>query len=436
MPSIPNPALSATATRPTFARYGLIAFIFALAVITYLDRACISTLAPNIMSDLGLSQHQMSWVFTSFAIAYAIFEMPTAWWADRRGTRRVLTRIVLWWSLLTILTACVLTPAFIENSLPALGHSAAWILSFALILSVRFLFGIGEAGAWPCAAASFARWIPARQRGFAQSMLFAGAHISGGLTPLLVIFLLSTGIHWRLIFILFGIVGILWAIAWYFWYRDDPAQHPRVNAVELQNIITGRAPPAQHSEGSIYWKRLFSNRNIIPLCLMYIGNSYAYYFCITWLPTYVKEKHHMDGAAMGIAAGLPLTLSVLGDVFGGMTTDFLCKRFGTRIGRSALGASMYALAAICMTIAAIAPWPWVAIGALSIAVASVMFTLGAAWGTVIEIGGHHTGMVGAIMNTAGNTAAIFSPNVAIYIKDFTGDWSSPLYVMAALFAIG
>ena len=426
---------------PTHARFGVMAFIVGLAAVTYLDRACISTLAPQIQNDLNLDKPQMSLVFSSFAIAYAIFEIPTAWWAQKRGTRRVLSRIVLWWSVLTLATAAVVTPWGVTNWFPklapAVNGGAAWMISFWVMMTVRFLFGLGEAGAWPCAAASYARWIPAKERGIAQGLLFAGAHISGGLTPLLVIFLRDHAhMNWRAIFVLFGMVGFVWAGGWYWWFRDDPSEHKGVGAEELALIVEQRRPPTAHTAGWAYWVKLMTHRNTLPLCLMYIGNSYAYFFCITWLPTYVKEKHHMADAMLGIAAGLPLCLSVVGDIFGGLTTDWMSKKFGLWIGRSGLGAAMYAVAAVSMTIAALAGEPWVAIGFLSLAVASVMFTLGAAWSTVIDVSGHHTGMVGAVMNTAGNTAAIFSPIVAIYVKDNWGGWNSPLFVMAALFGLG
>ena len=153
--------------RPTRVRYQVVALAVALAMVTYLDRVCISKLAPDIMRDLGLSKIQMGYVFSSFTLAYAFFEIPTAWWADREGTRRVLTRIVIWWSSFTIATAAA--------------------FNYATLLAVRFLFGAGEAGAWPCVARTFSRWIPASERGTIQGIFFAGAHLAGGLTPLVVV---------------------------------------------------------------------------------------------------------------------------------------------------------------------------------------------------------------------------------------------------------
>ena len=415
MSQAPVIAAEELVVRPTRVRFGVVAFAVALAMVTYLDRVCISTVAKDIRRELSLSEHQMAYVFGAFAVSYALFEIPTAWWADRRGTRRVLTRIVCWWSAFTMATAA------------AVGY---WMM-----LAVRFLFGAGEAGAWPCVASTFARWVPARERGTVQGVFFAGAHASGGLTPMLVIAL--TGyMSWRWIFVVFGLVGFVWALAWHRWYRDDPAEHPRVNAAELAAIEQGRRPVVAHAAKWEYWRRLLTHRNTVPLCLMYLGNSYAFYFCITWLPTYLEERHGVTRAQLGLYAGLPLTLSVAGDFLGGITSDRLSGRYGLRVGRSALGAVAYAFAAGAMFVAATSNRPVPAVLALSLAVAAVMFTLGAAWGTVLDIGGRQTGVVGALMNTAGNTGAIFSPIVAVYAKNHLGGWDAPLYLIAGLFAVG
>jgi MFS family permease len=291
---------SVATDRPTRVRFIVVGFAVALAGVTYLDRACIATLAKDIMRDLELSKEQMSWVFSAFALAYAIFEIPTAWWADRKGTRRVLTRIVLWWSGFTVATA------------------AAWNLASLVI--TRFLFGAGEAGAWPSAARTFSRWIPRAERGRVQGVFFAGAHLAGGVTPILVLALLHW-MNWRSVFVVFGLVGLVWAATWYRWFRDEPAEHPAVNAAELGKIVSGRESGSGHHVGWEYWKRLLGHRNTLPLCLMYFPNSFGFYFCITWLPTYLKEKHGFDAISQGFFAGLPLILSVLGDLFGGVATD-------------------------------------------------------------------------------------------------------------------
>ena len=207
-------------TTPSRTRYRVVALATGLAMITYLDRACLATLAPGIVRDLGLSTVQMGFVFTAFQLAYALFEIPTAWWADRQGTRAVLSRIVLWWSCLTAATGAA--------------------FSYPVLLGIRFLFGMGEAGAWPCVARTFSRWIPVRERGTVQGIFFAGAHLTGGLTPVLVLWMLHF-MSWRAIFVCFGAVGFVWVAIWHTWFRNDPSEHPAVNAAELQTIRLGAA---------------------------------------------------------------------------------------------------------------------------------------------------------------------------------------------------
>ena len=225
--------------RASRARHVVVGLAVLLAMVTYIDRACIATLAPDIMRDLHLSKEQMSLVYSAFALAYAAFEIPTAWWADKIGTRRVLTRIVLWWSGFTMATGAA--------------------FNFVSLVATRFLFGAGEAGAWPSAARAFSRWVPRRERGTVQGIFFTGAHLAGGLTPMLVLFM--TGfMSWRAVFVVFGFLGVAWAIVWHRWFRDDPSEHPSVNAAELDKIRAGREPEGEHPKSWEYWRRLFGHQ--------------------------------------------------------------------------------------------------------------------------------------------------------------------------------
>ncbi len=401
----------------THVRYKVIAFAVALAAVTYLDRACVGTLAPNIMHDLGLNKDQMSWVYSAFALAYALFEIPTAWWADRRGTRNVLTRIVLWWSSFTMLTAAA--------------------FNFVSLIVTRFLFGMGEAGAWPSVARTFSRWVPRSERGTVQGIFFSGAHLAGGVTPMIVVALTQNlGLGWRTVFVLFGLTGAAWAAAWYRWFRNDPSEHPQVSPAELEKITSGREPANGHHEGWAYWKRLFGHRNTLPLCLMYFPNSFAFYFCITWLPAYLKEKHGLDAMQLGFFSGLPLILSVAGDLFGGVATDVVTKRFGLRAGRCGLGACAYVLAGSAMILAGVVHQPMLAATLIAMAVAASMFTLGASWSTCLDIGGNHAGIVSAAMNTSGALSSVISPLLVTWLLSFFGTWNAPLYVMGSLFLVG
>ena len=399
----------------THVRYRVVALATGLGMITYLDRACIATLAPGIVRDLGLSTIQMGYVFTVFQLAYALFEIPTAWWADRKGTRSVLSRIVLWWSFLTAATGAA--------------------LNYPMMLAIRFLFGMGEAGAWPCVARTFARWIPVRERGRVQGVFFAGAHLVGGLTPAVVLWLL-TFMSWRAIFVTFGTVGLVWVAIWHTWFRNDPSEHSSVNAAELTTIVAERPPDTAHSAGLAYWGRLFRNRNMLAMCVMYVPNCMIFYFCITWLPTYLKQRHGFDATSLGVFAGLPLIVSMPGDLLGGLVTDRLVVRYGLRIGRCGLGAVAYVIAGVALLAAAASSTPLVAATLIAAATGMTMFTLGAAWGTVIELGRNQVGVVGATMNSVGNLAAMLNPLIVAYSVQWFSNWNLPLYLMGGLFLVG
>lgn len=226
-------------------RYKVVAFAVAMAAITYLDRVSISTLAPAIMRDLRISRVQMGYIFTAFPISYALFEIPTAWWGERVGTRRVLARIVAWWSAFTAATGAV--------------------TSYPIMLAVRFLFGAGEAGAWPNAAKAFSRWIPAVELGRVQGMFFMSAHLTGGLAPGIVL-ILESYLGWRGVFPVLGAIGFLWTMAWYRWYRDDPSEHAQVQAPELALIVAGRRDGEGHDHKGA-WKALSGNPSAWWLCL-------------------------------------------------------------------------------------------------------------------------------------------------------------------------
>jgi len=396
-------------------RFCVVAMLVALAALTYLDRACISTLAPAIMRDLGLSANQMSWAFSAFAIAYAAFEIPTGRSADRIGTRRVLTRIVVWWSGFTFLTAAA--------------------TGFWSLLTMRFLFGAGEAGAWPCAARTIARWLPVAERGRVQSVFFAGALLAGGMTPLIVLSLTQL-VNWQGVFVVFSALGLVWAMAWHRWFRDDPADHPWITRSELDVIKGDRAAPDQPQHRHLPWRTLFGNRNVVALCAMYFPNSFVFYFCITWLPRYLKEELGFNETALGIFTGLPLWCGVVGVLAGGIATDYMVKHYGPRLGRIGPGVLGYIVAGAAILIAARTAEPVLAAALFSCGLAASMFTLGAAWGTCQDIGGEHVAVVSATMNTAGQLGAIVSPLLIAALVDSTVGWQGAMTLMGAMFLGG
>ncbi len=401
----------------THARYKVLAMTVALAAITYLDRVCIAHagVTASIKSELGLSDKQMGLVFSAFTLAYALFEIPTGAWGDRVGTRRVLTRIVAWWSCFTIATGSA--------------------VGFRSLLAIRFLFGAGEAGAFPNVARTFSRWFPVAERGTAQGIFFAGAHLGGGLTPMLVTALLGV-LSWRAIFVLFGSVGFVWAWAWYAWYRDDPALHPSVGEEERKHIESGRTPIAGHGLDAATLRAALTDRNLLALCLMYFTQAYGFYFNITWLPTYLARDRGLTperlGLMAGVLAGLPLILGAVADVTGGLTTDRLTRARGLRVGRCGVGAASLVVAGVALIAGATTRGAITSALLIALSGASASFLLGSSWGVCQDIAGPHAGLVAGCMNTAGQVGAVLSPVILPYFKDP----AVPLCIAGGLYLVG
>lgn len=395
---------------PTRVRHGVLGFTLVLTAIAYLDRVCIATAAPAIKADLGLSDVEMGYVFSAFTFAYALFEVPSGWLADRFGARLMLTRIVIWWSAMTAMTG--------------------WVGGFASLFAVRFLFGAGEAGAFPSIARAYVRWLSPRERGRAFGLALMTAALGGALTQPLVVQLLER-MHWRHTFPIFGMVGCVWAVAWFWWFRDDPRDHKRVNAAELE-LVGGAAPPPH---GAVPWGMLLHSRNLWVICAMYFTAIYGWYFYITWLPTYLLTARGFDLKAVGWLAALPLLSIAAGVFLGGWLSDVFVRRFGLRVGRRLTGVVGLPLAAVAVMAGMATATPMAS--ALLLASAAGLAALGVspAWAVCLEIGGRHSGVVTGAMNTFGNLGGALCPVVVGFCLERWGSWTVPLTTIAVLYLV-
>jgi MFS transporter, ACS family, glucarate transporter len=399
---------------PTRVRGRVLAFAFLLAVVTYLDRICISAAAPFIMDDLQLSVLEMSVVFSAFTLAYSLFEVPSGWLGDVKGPRAVLTRIVLWWSAFTMLTGAA--------------------RSFQTLVAIRFLFGAGEAGAFPNVARSFSRWFPVRERGRANGIMFLGSRMGGMLSAPLAL-LLVTHWGWRVSFAVFGAIGIVWAVAWHAWYRDRPEDHPAMTREELAWIQQDGALPGRHAQGTP-WRALLGSRNLYAICAMYCAFGYGLYFYFTWLPTYLIRELGFSPLAGGIFSALPFLLAGMADVAGGWLTDFLTRTRGLRAGRCYLGFAAF-LTCAALVFASTLEMPGVAKAfLLALALASADLALGACWAAPLDIAPDHAGVVTGFMNTLGNLGGMVGPLVVGFAVERWASWSFAFYVTALVYALG
>ena len=398
------------ALRATRVRYGVLAFTLVLTAVAYLDRVCISTAAPAMKDELGITDVEMGWVFSAFTFAYALFEVPSGWLADRFGARWTLTRIVLWWSVMTAATGLV--------------------SGFASLLAVRFLFGVGEAGAFPSMARAYSRWLPASERGRAFGLALMTAALGGAATQPLVVALL-TRIHWRSTFMVFGLVGVAWVAGWFWWFRDDPHSHPGVNRAELR--IIGHEPPPPH--GRVPWAALLRSRSLVALWLMYGFAIYGWYFYITWLPSYLLRARGFDLAQVGWLAALPLLSIAAGVLVGGWASDVLARRWGSRLARRTPGLIGLPLAAVAITGAIATPEPATAAVLLAAAAGRAALGVSPGWAVCLEIGGRHAGVVSGSMNTFGNLGGTLSPIVVGWFLQGWGSWDASLVTVAICYVL-
>jgi len=398
--------------QPSRARYRVLAFTTILAIITYLDRVAISTAAPAVRAEMGLDAVQMGWVFSAFTWAYAAFEIPSGWMGDVMGPRKVLTRIVIWWSAFTAATG------------------AAW--NFASLLVARFLFGVGEAGAFPNTSRSFAKWFPVAERGAAHGWVFMGTRMGGAITPPIVVALM-TAIGWRQTFYVFGVLGVIWAFFWWRWFRDEPSQHPEVNEAELALIreSAGHEPATSHA---FRWSELLS-ANLLLVYGMYFTMGYTLYFNLTWLPTYLKDVRGFSLQQAGWLSGVVLFTGGVMTYVGGKLTDMLVKKYGLKVGRS-MGVVTLPIAGLLLIGAAQTQSPMAAAILLAATLGVADLAVSSCWAICHDIGGRNAGIVTGAMNTWGNIGGALSPLVVGYAVGWWNSWTVPFYITAGIYVFG
>jgi MFS family permease len=390
------------ADRPTQTRQVVMGYLGALAFILYLDRVCISKAATSIKEELGLSESQLGIVFGAFTLAYGLFEVITGHWGDRYGSRRVVIRIVLWWSAFTALTGCVWK--FSYELLPGVIVS-----SFYLLLLIRFLFGAGEAGALPNMARIVSRWFPLSERGKAQAILNTSMLVGGAVAPVASAYLISA-VGWRWTFVVFGSIGVAWAGLFAAWFRDEPADHPGVNAAELQHIIGGMAPSAGRTiHASVPWGRVLSTPAIWLLGTAMACAAFYTWLLYSWYPRYLEAARGVESTTAGWLSGGVLIGGAGGTIFGG----WLCDRFGARREwrgglLRAMGAGGLGLSGACVAVSVYLDSPLATSVLLSVALFGVALEVSAWWGAMADIAGPHVGALFGLCNSMGIVGAFSS----------------------------
>lgn len=423
--------------KPTLVRYQVLGWVCALSMITYIDRVCIKQVGGDMRLDLGISPQEFGWVFSAFGLAYSLFEIPSGWLGDRYGPRKVLCRIVLCWSIFTALTGVVWKFSYDSGyvlSVPGLGWEIPLVFSsLTLLILIRFLFGAGEAGAYPNIARAMRNWFPYRRRGMAQGSLWMFGRWGGALAPALVT-AIALQVGWRGAFVTFGILGIFWVTAFAYYFRDSPAQHHGVNEAEKAVILGGAVESA--APPPLSWLAMLKSPTLWCLSLMYFCSNAGWCFFITWDVEYYTKELHLTGSALSIAAGVPLFCGGMACLFGGLFTDRLVQLLGRRWGRTLQGLVSYSLGGLFFLLAMWSTTPWMAVLYLCTASFLKDFAMAVSWSTCIDIGHRYSGTVAGFMNSIGNMGTAVSPPLVVWLADRGAgewDWKWAVAYSAAMF---
>lgn len=379
-------------------RFAVVFALFVLAMITYIDRVCISSAKEAIASEMSLSDTAMGLAFSAFALGYALAQIPSGWFADRAGPRVALATVVGAWSLLTALTG------------------AAWNLSSLIV--IRFLFGLGEAGAFPGSARAIVNWLPAGERGRANGALFSGSRLGAALAfPLLAWMLGRWG--WRLSFLILGVLGIAWAVAWLMWFRDHPRGGPARG---------GDAP----SGAGVTLRELFATRGMPLAMTQYFASNFTFFLCLSWMLPYLKKQYALSDSRAAAYAMAPLLMGAASQWLAGWMVDALYRtplRAWSRRLPAVIGFAASATALAALTQARTAEQ---AVIFFTIAAFGADMTISPSWVFCADIAGARAGSMSGAMNMLGNIGSFVSANAFPYLHGLTGSASAYFWVAASI----
>ncbi|MBQ4444816.1 MAG: MFS transporter [Prevotella sp.] len=375
----------------------ILTMLVLLGVVTFLDRINISVAGSSIMHDLNLSAAEWGWVQSAFILSYGLMQIPMGALGDRYGHRKILSMIVLWWSLFTAFT----------------GMAGG----LASLLVIRFMFGIGEAGSSPCSTGVISRWFEKHEVGKAQGYVWAASRMGGALTPFVVIPVMTL-LGWREAFYILGALGIVWAAVWYFYYRDRQPETAKE---------TVRQP--------IPWRTILHHKQFWIICGMYFFYAFGSWFFFSWFPTFMELGRGFAKSELTYAVAVPFIMSMIGNISGGYLTDRLTKKYGLKIGRKALGSTSLAVSAVCMFLAAFIPGKMAVFVFLSLCFGIFDLMLPSAWALCIDLGKQHAGTISGAMNTAGNLGGFFCGILFGQLVQSSGNYNLPLYMIAGMLII-
>jgi len=410
-----------TDSRTSHVRWFLIFWLFVLSAVAFLDRVNISIAGSSIASEYHLSNVELGWVFSSFLAGYALFQTLGGRLADRFGPRRVLAAGVVWWGVFTALTAAV--PHGITGAL-------------FLFVSIRFLFGAGEAVVYPASNQFVSRWIPTQERGIANGWIFAGVGAGAGLSPPLITFIM---LHygWRASFWFCAVIGLVVGLVWYISARDTPAEHSGISASELSLIHSGIPSAAAGTVGRqlIPWKTVFKSKEVLAITISYFSFGYVAWIFFSWFYTYLAQVRGLNLKASAVYAMLPFLAMSVGCALGGMISDRLTRSHGPRIGRCYLASVVIALAAVFLVFGAEVESARLASVVLAGGAGALYLAQSSFWSVTADLAGRSSGSVSGFMNMGAQAGGWFTAWLTPLIAKHYG-WTASFLVAAALCLTG
>ena len=392
-------------------RFVFVSGTFLLSVLLYVDRVCISAAQPAVVADLGLSDTQMGWVLSVFALGYALFQTPSGILADRFGPRRILTAVVTFWSIFTALTGAA--------------------FNYVTLLIYRFLFGVGEAGAFPGMARAVFSWIPMKERGLITGINFSGSRLGAAFALPAVAWLIDA-IGWRYTFAVLGVIGFVWALAWYLWFRDDPADHKGMSQQELDFILENRQQQDTASVAKISAGALLSSKNMWLAMGQYFASNFTFFFTLTWLFPHIKSEYGLATVEAAFYASAPVLGGALGNWFSGWLVDRIYRQGKWKLSRRLPAIIGFTLAAIGLVGSVYMTNVGGAVIFLAIAIFGADMTLSPSWSFCVDIGKQNTGAVSGTMNMAGNIGAFITALAFPYLQVWTSSTTPFFFVGAVL----
>lgn len=377
-------------------RYLVVAALFLLSLITYIDRAAISSAKQPLAAELALSDQQMGAVFSAFALGYALAQIPSGWIADRLGPRLALSAVVTLWSLFTALTGTV--------------------RGLGALLLVRFLFGVAEAGAFPGAARAVFNWLPAAERGRANGILMSGTRLGAALAfPLMAWLLARWG--WRHAFYILAVPGLIWALVWAVCFRNRPG-----GARHSERALSGSEPG---------FRRVLASRRMLLNMFQYFSGNFTFFLCISWMLPYLESRYGLSPGQAAAYSMIPLAAGGAAQWLSGFLVDALYRSPLKAWSRRLPAMAGFALAAGAIFAAGSSATAACAVACFAIATFGADMTISPSWVYAIDLGGKHSGAVSGSMNMLGNFGSFASANAFPLLYSLTGS-ASAYFAVAAL----